>query len=172
MTKYIKQPTHYSCGPTALYNLLLWANCIQKSLTFRKLHQMCNCELPLGTQFEQFNSTLRQICSSTKIKLVDLIFKPNFQQITSHLICGGVVLLEFHWEDGDDSGEHYVLLTQKTSKGIEVINSDESKDKKKIIEVMSDRKIKTMLQPFEYLTNEKYNNINDRIYPKAWLLCK
>ena len=170
--RFIKQPTNYSCGPTALYNLLIWANQHRKELTFRKIHQMCDCQLPNGTQFNKFNQTLNEICRLANIKLNNFIVNPLISQITNQIDNGGVVLLEFHWENKGENGEHYVLLLDRNSEGINMVNSDGSNSKQPVVEFVSNRKIKTMLMPYEYAPNTKYSDPFDNIYPKVWFLSK
>ncbi len=174
---YIKQPTEFSCGPTALYNLLIHYNQhMNHQLTFRKIHQMCECESPIGTLSSSFNNCITKICNITPIKLKEFILQPNIHQITNHLNNNGVVLLEYYWEEAWDdelhSDEHYILLTSDSS-NYYIINDDDviTNPRLTVKRSITEREIRKLIKPFEYpINNNKYQNHYDRIYPKAWLI--
>jgi mRNA-degrading endonuclease toxin of MazEF toxin-antitoxin module len=48
--RYIVQPNEYTCGPTAVYNVVQWA---QGNLTYAEIETRCQSQLPFGTTVEK-----------------------------------------------------------------------------------------------------------------------
>lgn len=192
--KYIIQPDRHSCGPVAILNLLEWGslvakprviqrgNCYHNSslktnkplYTFNELVKMCKCKAPGGTQFDAFHRTITTVCSKTDITLEQIIFKPTYNQVCSHLDNGYAIILLFHWKDDYSSGEHFCLLsradtTRHTGKQFRFINSDNPIANRPIIEDINSADLKKYLMPCVYEPDTHFMDINDCVYPKAFV---
>lgn len=140
--EYIFQIDRYSCGPTAIYNALVWANREKKQnrYSLRRIFHQCHCSPNLGTINRDLQRTLEMICQDTSNHL-KIIPSPNHKsyyegyQVTLewvrvHLLQGRAILLNFHWRRQKETGEHYVLLadiqtTTRQRHKILVVNPDE-----------------------------------------------
>ena len=89
---------------------------------------------------------------NNNIQLDQVIFKPTLQQISDCLKSGGIVILEFHWEDvdRDESGEHFALISEQTNRGFHMINSDDVNTGRPLIDYVTGRQLLTYLQPYVY----------------------
>ncbi len=176
--KYIRQPTHFSCGPIALYNLVLWCDyhttvlwCDNPSpkFTYRRIYGMSNVDPSAGTLFKEFNNIVQEISNHYNLK-VYLSNAPKLYNVKKHLDNGGLVLLNFHWEENSRSGDHYIMLVGFGG-NICVVNPNDKGIKSKVIKDLTDRQIKSMLYPHEY-NPPKYSKHEDNVYPKAWFIGK
>jgi hypothetical protein len=164
-TRYIKQTTRFNCGPTALYNAMLWKRC-NYIYGIRKLERFCNCKLPFGTTFKDMNLAIRKIVNSSNLELKAVKKNVTLKDIKDH---NGIILLNFHWETSNDSGEHYVIIEPMNFGGY-VINDDEGADESVITKFYTDRMLKTLLIKYNFKDKDEFKGYDeqDREYPKAW----
>lgn len=180
---YIKQPSRYSCGPTALYNLIKWrydhkSHKMPKHLSYRQIHQMCDCKLPFGTEYKDFENTLCTILRDTKTSLRSLRMydNVNFNQTTEHINKGGVALIEYYWNDPNGrSGEHYILIDklnkENYSTKYNVVNPDDKAELSNTEQFITRREFQSTLKPYKY-ADGSHKDPYDDIYPKVWLIDK
>ncbi len=62
--KYLRQPNNYSCGPIALYNLLIWAD-LSFIISYRNIFKHMQCDIQNGTTTNNFFSTMQHICQKS-----------------------------------------------------------------------------------------------------------
>lgn len=117
--RYFRQPDQYSCGPTAIANALVWGGVdvkIRQLIPLLKFScQTIDFEFPdnweaNGTMDSHFDRTLRY--ASKGVLKVRRSQDPTTDAIKEHLLSGGAVALGYYWKEGDQSGEHYVFISE------------------------------------------------------------
>jgi hypothetical protein len=177
--KYVGQPNEYTCGPTALYNLVLWAQPeASPVIPYRQLEQLCRTHLPIGTAVRDFETALTRVQRGLNLEVM-CVQEPSYQQIEHHLATGGVVILEYHWDDrppsspisretyGQGYGDHFVLVTEVKDNRFIIINNTFSD----VISSVSRREFKRLLWPFQYEPALWPDSLDNR-YPIAWLISR
>jgi len=115
---YTTQIDDFSCGPTAIYNALVWSRAAHRP-SRRQLFQYCQCEPQFGTLCKPLTETLDTVCADPRntlcLKKTDSQVywqgtQVTFKLIKDALLSGEAVLLDFHWELDGEADEHYVLL--------------------------------------------------------------
>ena len=185
MYNFIKQPDRNSCGPVALYNLLIWSYQGSIKPNLRSLIKSCKCGPPHGTYFAEFNQSLMILLdTNSNVVLDQIIFPVVYEQVCEKLAANMCMILLFHWEDPKNNtrnpdetneiemGEHYVLVTCVDKNRFCLINSDNPEKKYPIIEWITNKEMKKFLEPYQYFPGTKYQNASDCIYPKAWFFRK
>lgn len=178
--KYIQQPNDHTCGPTALYNLVLWAQpSASPRITYRQIEQLCQSKLPLGTTCRHFEIALTLIQRKLNLR-VNYVEQPSYNQITQHLDTGGVILLEYHWDErpagspisretyGHGYCDHFVLVIEFNHDRFIVINHSLNDP---IIHSVSRREFKRMLWPFHY-DPPMWSDPRDNQFPIAWFISR
>ena len=166
---YIRQPNYYTCGPTALYNLLTYCNAHCRELSFRKLIELCKCDSIMGTRSVDFQVALKKVCAHAGVSYAS-ITECTVDQIIQKLRAGFPVILEYHWKINELGlkDEHYVLLTGNwRGTSVEIINNNGDGA---VGEWISYRELEELLIPYRYPLNGRYENIEDRAYPKGWYI--
>ena len=168
--RYVKQTNNYNCGPTAIYNLLLWGDSVNWKNNYRQLNQICNPVPEFGTGYLSMNFTIRRAIEDTPVKLVNIKIQPKYQEVKDHLYNGGSVIINFHWRKDEKNGEHYVFIDECNENGGFVIN--DCPDNPARVHY-SDRKIKLLLSKY-FFNDGKFKKYiyPDRIYPKVWFFKK
>lgn len=183
-SRYIKQPTRFACGPTALYNLVKWAsnftlNKQPANVTYKKIHQMCDCKPPHGTLFKDFDKTLKKTvssCKNLKFKSLKMHNQVNLKDLTDSLKDPGqAALVEFHWEDPTVNGDHYVFIDRVESANYttmyNIVNPDDKAELSDTEKKINKRTMKSTLRPFEYKP-AFYKDKIDNVFPKVWIVEK
>jgi predicted double-glycine peptidase len=163
-TSYVKQTNRYNCGPTALYNAMLWKGSVKLGL--RKLEKFCNCT-DIGTSFQGMNDAIKSIVNKSDLEL-SAIKRQNvkLKDIKEHK---GIIVLNYHWETGKNSGIHYVMIEPQKF-GAFIVNDDEDGGNLPIVRYYTDRMLKTLLINYTFPKEGFFKDYSqeDREYPKAW----
>lgn len=111
---YIKQRDNFRCGPVLVLNTLRWAGLDVPYNYVYDLTEKCECTVPEGTQFTEFNRTLRE--EAEGILDITMVRRPSITRIEEHLHNGGAVAVNF--KTGSRFRErHYALLTDVSAGG-------------------------------------------------------
>jgi hypothetical protein len=121
--KYINQRHRCSCGPTAIFNALVFCG---KRVTikhhYRKLLRVCKCgpyySKIQGTAYYQMHKILRKYLRVRKV------LNPTFSSTVKHLRTGNAVLLAFKGYNPEKSEYygHYITIVKATRKFFWVTN--------------------------------------------------
>lgn len=194
-TNFISQCCDYDCGPTAVYNAIMWANpstpAARAKPLLRRLTRLSQCNPITGTSAAQLQKLLDTVCNDprTGFRVTNEHSFYKGEQVTwdflkQHLFNGAAILLDFHWEMPEtayteaEADEHYVLITEYNpiDKTMLVINPGEfGKDHtgtRLVTKWYTRRGIIEMLRRYDYTDATKYVDPRDWVYPKAWILNK
>lgn len=164
--KYIIQPNEYTCAPTALFNLLTWANQHNKNVTYRKLLSYTNCDPVHGGSHSNFNDAIQAIITFTNLVLIDYITYPCMDIIIQSLLKNYGIILCFHWVHKTTYGDHVVFIDEYKNNKFNIINpynSIQNTHKMKNIEI-NHHQMKHLLKPY---CNRKQLEAPE--YPKIWI---
>lgn len=168
---YIIQPTAFCCGPTALFNLLVWARC-SNTFSLATLHELCQCKHDTegGTDYIPFVQTIRFLEQHVTIKWTCFVLFPTLEYLVQHLQPQHIIILEFHFDSNGTRGEHYMLLTQFDAKTslFTAINTVDSFDTQQLSQFISAKDMSILLQPFVNPKNAFLALEQQRVFPKAW----
>lgn len=89
---YIAQPNSFTCGPIALYNLLISLNI---KCSFKELVKLCQCYDENGTNINDFNNTITKINNKYRIDIKQIT--PTIDNIDNILLNNGIVILLYHY---------------------------------------------------------------------------
>jgi peptidase C39-like protein len=111
--KYIKQPDNYSCGPTAVINILKWLGKSASLADLPKIKRLCGTDIT-GTHDTYL--TLGLVKSIRGIGTWEGA-APNIRNLRSHLKSGGAAIIGyFYYIRGEEHG-HYVVCIKYTRAG-------------------------------------------------------
>ncbi len=118
--RYAKQRDQYSCGPTAIINVLKWAgvDCsYEKSL--KLVQKLCGCvNPPNGTGHVDFDKALRIVADKLGCLKIRRVYYPALWQIEKQLKENGIVVLSYRWHDEEEgSYRHFMLLVEVSESG-------------------------------------------------------
>ena len=125
MTRFIRQPTQSSCGPTAIINCIKWSGyrcSIRSSHTF--ISRLCNTTREEGTDDVDFGRVLRRLVAgegkSGKVSVWkrDRVLSKQILEHVKNPDCVAVVLYYFSHNEG-----HYALVTDVTDQGVVCVNA-------------------------------------------------
>jgi len=153
--RYLKQRDRYSCGPTALANMMLWTGIKESASSMRKKFiKFCNCIPGYGCSTGVLENTLFYI------KNIDFetIEWPTLRKLDRHLDSGGIAIIRIRHKIGG----HFYLCTRKTKKMYEVVN------RKAMGPAVSKISRKTMKNDLSY-TNGSPGNLH---FAVAWMVKK
>lgn len=182
---YTTQIDRFSCGPTAIYNAIIWSRPEYRP-SRRKLFHLCECEPIFGTITKKLDKTLVNSCADPRNNMVLEKKSPTrsywegyevtFKLIKNALLNGKIVLLDFHWDLDEDADEHYVILVDIKDAAsdrnitVQVLNPDEPDAPGKVSIWYKSSQILEMLKFYEYSAGVKYSDPADDTFPKAWIL--
>lgn len=169
----------FDCAPVAIYNLAMWLGLNTEGterVTYDEIHRICHPDKSYGTYNKNFLRALELISDRSSIQ-IDVDDDPNIYVLKAHLQNGGAFILLYHWEDGDETGEHYVFVDGYNDLTFRVIN-DLSYDRLvgtlseyAVVRETSFRRFKKMLMTFEYPPRFLCCRY-DCSFPTAWLVTK
>lgn len=173
---YIKQPTRICCGPTSLYNLLVWAgHPTSKDLSYRNLVKMCECCEPHGTLYEGFSKSLQYVAQKANLKIAPVVMDPKVDELAGLINDKTCAIIENHWREMHDgelkTGEHFMLLDKITDAGFNLVNHDDDGAESSVEQVFSRRAMRRLLSKMVY-DPPKYEDSRDNVYPKVWVVTK
>jgi hypothetical protein len=129
--EYIRQPDEYSCGPTAIYNALLWAGYDSESKVIVPFLQFaCQVHDPEdhragGTNDSDFDRVIRYVGHG--FFTTKLVRNPTVESIKRHLKKGGSVCLGYYWDETvDQDGEHFCFFAGMSGNNFTVVNDQDS----------------------------------------------
>ncbi len=161
---YIKQELNYTCGPTALYNVLIWSDYIPSNvIRFNELKKVCECRKPFGTLYTNFLKGIGEIEKRTDLNFEEIY--PNFSNIKDNISIGKSIIVLFRWTDFEGQyGYHYIFIFDVVNNGVLVANNNER------VEYIDNRKMRRYLRPETRIGNglTPVNNI----FPKMWSVSK
>lgn len=152
-TKWYNQKDDTSCGPLAIYNILERYKIKKPSLRFLKK----KCKDDKGTSYNNFTETLMLF----NVQISAIKIYPKLFDIRDFLNTGGIVVLNYYWENGKESGIHYSILTDITPFSMTIVNDIHYKTRN-----ITNREVKSLLKKYH---NPEYEYL-DSVYPKAWFI--
>jgi hypothetical protein len=123
MTKprYIHQRDSYSCGPTALYNVMQWAG--EVYMTKKALMGMCGGREEIkksGTDASVFNVVLENLPG---IQIKKISFKSKLGTLDDHIDKGGIVIISYITPECG----HYAVIIGRTKTHYITVNTRENR---------------------------------------------
>ncbi len=134
MTRFIRQPNSYSCGPTAILNSAKWCGLsftTQKHL--KVITALCETSTDTGTEEPQFERTLRAVTRGfLRVNRRDC---PTLAGIKSYLNREDRALVFLYWRKGhgfnrrrrDLVDGHYTLVLPSSDKSVVCVNDSRTK---------------------------------------------
>lgn len=116
--RYVRQVDLYSCGPVSILNILKWAGLNASQEAYLPFLQFGCQTIDLedstwdnnGTSNIDFDRVLRYVGKGTfKVRRKK---NPRFKDIQEHLLTGGAVALAYHWDEDNQSGEHFMFISE------------------------------------------------------------
>ena len=155
--RFCRQPSWYSCGPTAIINAAKWSGMrCQLRVYHTAIARLCKSDYALGTNEVPFEKTLRLFLSGrVRIKKRR---DPSFASVVGHLRQDGTACVLLYWKKmpkGDVAG-HYILL---------IPNDDDS-----AIAVNDSLKTTTVVVSNDELKRRLMFMRGERDGPKVWFL--
>lgn len=147
----IRQPTNYTCGPIALFNLQKWAQSNNK-LSYRTIYKKTQCNPINGTLTFNFELALEDVLDFNKLTLVKKEIQPVKWKMPQNE--DQILIIEYYTVK---KYLHFILIVCINGE-IKMIN--EGAENKKI----------PIIQKFN-LQFENYEK-NSHKYPIVWQICK
>ena len=129
--RYVRQRNQFTCGPVAVLNAVRWAGGRARfEDKFDDYVERCRCVPPWGTKHGAFDRVLR--VEGDGLYKVRRVYRPTIAQITSHLLNGGAVILNYRTgkkhKDPRKERRHFYMLTASSPFGMifEAVNRNEN----------------------------------------------
>jgi len=114
--RYAKQRDKWSCGPTALLNVLKWAG---YDVTYKDdigwLSEECGAERTKGTFIWKFDRALRHVSKRHNLDL-KMVNAPSSEVLENHVRGGGLAVVYYSYSLKDSIG-HYMLINSVSPSG-------------------------------------------------------
>ena len=157
--RYISQHNSYSCGPTAIFNILRYFNPEINSKVYRRVCSACHLSKEVGTLNWNFEETLKKFIPPT-ISCLSIV-TPNYNQVRKWLREGNAVIINNH----HGGGEHYFVVIGCDRNCYYVANLTGDINVPPITTISR----KELHQTLKFYYSSKYSDPSDRIYPKVWV---
>jgi len=119
MPRYAKQLDRYSCGPTAIANMLKWGGVrLNYKRDRKRLIADCGSSFLRGTSSKMFNSVLRFYGNMLGVS-VRRKYRPKLADIDRHLSQGGIVIVNYEHR----KGRHYAVITEGDGRTYNTVNA-------------------------------------------------
>ncbi len=154
MTRYLRQHDKFSCGPTAIMNVLKWLGLkihYRKEIEwFREITRCKEDGILFGTNFGHMTKALKMF---KNLFTTEYRRDPTVSRIAKHLNAGGVVVLCYRLPKRKVG--HYILIVEANGEGFTAVNVEPDRTRTKL----SSSDLSHML-------------LSNGIYPRAWLITK
>lgn len=149
---YIKQTDDFSCGPVAIFNVLV---ALGVNADLNKIKARCKATYDDGTLYNFLSSSLaRSLPNSFTFRFSKY---PTFEKIKSHVKTGLPVIICEYWNNGGNDGEHYFTVVGMEGHNFKITNRASN------VEIITPRMLKTTLI--------KYHSLEiTSICPLAWFV--
>jgi len=119
--RYTRQRDSFTCGPVAVLNAVRWSGGKARyEDKFDNYVGRCRCVPPWGTKHGAFDRVLR--VEGDGLYKVRRVYRPTIAQITSHLLNGGAVILNYRTgkkhKDPRKERRHFYMLTESSPFGL------------------------------------------------------
>ena len=165
MTQFVRQFDDYSCGPIAIFNAL--QSLVGECRYYRWIHRDCDPHPEYGTMYTPFNHTLHKWVSPYAD--IEYYRQPDYMTVRNMITNGWIAIVVEHWEEKQESGEHYYTIHGMNPDGNYIVTNAEKTHSS--VSIKTPRQLRTSLLPYTIDSISRHGEtIDDLLYPCVWAI--